>query len=146
MPHYLLFPRDISLLSLVFQCYMDYNNIFFFSHHTPHLHALWIVPSAQCHFACSKLTNKQTNKPLQKMSESEMEEITNSLETAALADGIKEESENGDPPRASTSTQRDPMSRPQPGIHSPYRPKPRPYTHPRSRPLNTPKPHSTTWT
>ena len=89
MPHYLLFSRDMLLLSLVFQCCMDYNNFIFFSHLTLHLHALWIVPSAQCQFACNKLTNRQTNKSLQQMSESDMDGITNALETAALAGEFK---------------------------------------------------------
>ena len=76
---------------------MDYNNLFFFSHHNPHLHALWIVPSAQCHLACNKLTNKQTNKPLQQMSQSQssdMEELTTSLETAALVGEFKLRAQN----------------------------------------------------
>ena len=89
MPHYLLFSRDISLLSLVFQCCMDYNNLIFFSHHAPHLHALWIVPSPQCQFACNKLTNKQTNKSLQKMSDSDMDGVTIALEAAVLAGEFK---------------------------------------------------------
>ena len=166
MPHYLLFSRDISLLSLVFQCYMDYNNFFFFSHYTPHLQALWKVPSAQCHLTCNKLTNKLTNKPLQKMSE--MEKLAKSLEQADLIgefkfheqnrvfyftqiiiqktqllvarhfrwcaiidntnfmtctrphpnyntnlplDGVKKETGNEDPPKTSTPTRLDPLSR-----------------------------------
>ena len=157
MPHYLLFSRDISLLSLVFQCYMDYNILFLFSHYTPHLQALWKVPSAQCHFTCNKLTNKLTNKPLQKSSD--MEKLAKSLEQADLVgefklhaqnrvfyftqitihfkwcaiidntnfmtctrphpnyntnlplDGVKEETGNEDPPRMSTPTRLDPLSR-----------------------------------
>ena len=91
MPHYILFSRDIALLSLVFQSCMDYNNFIFFSHHTPHLHALWIVPSAQCQFACKQLTNKQTNKSLQQMSDSdsELNGVTNAMEAADLAGEFK---------------------------------------------------------
>ena len=91
MPHYILFSRDIALLSLVFQCCMDYNNFIFFSHYTPHLHALWIVPSAQCQFACKQLTNKQTNKSLQQMSDSdsELNGVTNAMEAADIVGEFK---------------------------------------------------------
>ena len=58
MPHFILFSRDIALLSLVFQCCMDNNKFIFFFHYTPHMHALWIVPSAQYQFACKQLTNR----------------------------------------------------------------------------------------
>ena len=92
MPHYILFSRDISLLSLVFQCYMDYNILFLFSHHTPHLQALWKVPSAQCHFTCNKLTNKLTNKPLQKISDTE--NLAKSLEQADLVGEFKLHTQN----------------------------------------------------
>ena len=92
MSHYLLFSRDISLLSLVFQCYMDNNILFLFSHHTPHLQALWKVPSAQCHFTCNKLTNKLTNKPLQKMSD--MENLAKSLEQVDLVGEFKLHAQN----------------------------------------------------
>ena len=87
---------------------MDYNNFILFSHHTPHLHAFRIAPSAQCQFACKQLTNKQTNKSLQQMSDSysELNGVTNAIEAADLADGVKEENE-----RAPTPTQRNPMSR-----------------------------------
>ena len=88
MPHFILFSRDIALLSLVFQCCMDYNKFIFFFHYTPHMHALWIVPSAQCQFACKQLTNinKQTNKSLQQMSDtdSEMNGVTNAMEAAEI--------------------------------------------------------------
>ena len=127
MPHYILFPRDIALLSLVFQCCMDYNNFILFSHHTPHLHAFRIVPSAQCQFACKQLTNKQTNKSLQQMSDSysELNGVTKAMEAADLADGVKEENE-----RAPTPTQRNPMSR------APT-PEPTPTTDPNPDPIPT---------
>ena len=93
MPYFILFSRDIALLSLVFQCCMDYNKFIFFFHYTytPHMHALWIVPSAQCQFACKQLTNKQTNKSLQQMSDtdSEMNGVTNAMEAAEIAGEFK---------------------------------------------------------
>ena len=127
MPHYILFSRDIALLSLVFQCCIDYNNLILFSHHTPHLHAFRIAPSAQCQFACKQLTNKQTNKSLQQMSDSysELNRVTNAMEAADVADGVKEENE-----RAPTPTQRNPMSR------APT-PEPTPTTDPNPDPIPT---------
>ena len=88
MPHYILFSRDIALLSLVFQCCMDYNKFIFFFHYTPHLHALWIVPSAQCQFACKQLTNKQTNKSLQQMSDTDSE-LNGAMEAAEITGEFK---------------------------------------------------------
>ena len=138
---------------------------------------------AQYQFVCNKLTNKQTNKSLQQMSDSELNGVTNAMEAADLAgefklralnnnklfyfsqiiiqktqlwvarcfrwcaiidntnymtctrlhpnyntniplDGVKEESENGHLPRASTPTHRDPMSRAPTPPPPPYRPKP----------------------
>ena len=70
---------------------MEYNNFIFFFHYTSHLHALWIVPSAQCQFACKQLPNKQTNKSLQQMSDtdSELYGVTNAMEAAEIAGEFK---------------------------------------------------------